>query len=293
MLWEQWLFYLLPYDVSPLTISAFLLVAVGYGVGVRRLQGVADRPGILRQSVFYLGLLLCYAVMQTRLDYFSQYLFFAHRGQHLILHHLGPLLIALSNPLPVLRLLKPWTERLPQGFNAVVRGIYRVLQFPPVAAFLFVGLIYFWLWPEIHFDAMLSRDLYWVMNWSMFIDGLLFWWLVLDSREPHEGGLGYMTRIVMLGFVMFPQIALGAWITLGPPDLYDVYAVCGRAVPISPELDQFIGGVITWVPPAMMSIAGILIILRRIMNPKDVGASKQDNVANTPSGQSMTGVNYE
>lgn len=263
---SQWLSWLTPYDVSPLTISLFVLVALGYGFGLHRLQGSPDRPGWLRCAVFYLGLLLCYAVMQTRLDYLSQFLFLAHRSQHLILHHLGPFLIALSNPLPVIRLLKPPISHLPDTVIALIRGVYRMLQFPPVAVFLFVGLIYFWLWPVVHFDAMLNRNLYWVMNWSMLLDGLLFWWLVLDPRQPGDGGIRHMTRIVMLGFVMFPQIALGAYITLGPSDLYDVYAVCGRAVPIAPGMDQFIGGLITWIPPAMMSIVGILVILRRIMN---------------------------
>jgi len=30
-------------------------------------------------------------------------------------------------------------------------------------------------------------------------------------------------------------------------------------------MDQLIGGMLTWIPPAMMSILGILIILRRAM----------------------------
>jgi putative membrane protein len=33
-----------------------------------------------------------------------------------------------------------------------------------------------------------------------------------------------------------------------------------------PETDQLLGGLLTWIPPAMMSIIGILIMLRRAMH---------------------------
>ena len=175
--------YLVPYDFSPLTILSFVLVLAFYGYGLVRMPA-DDRPGSGRILVFVVGVMLCYGVMQTRFDYYSQYMFFVHRGQHLILHHLGPILIALSNPLPVMRflysLINPGVRRalIPLGW------IYRFLQHPAIASFLFVGLIYFWLWPPIHFDAMLSRDLYWIMNWSMLVDGMLFWWLIFDPRSP-------------------------------------------------------------------------------------------------------------
>ncbi|PAV26413.1 putative membrane protein [Tamilnaduibacter salinus] len=254
--------FLLPYDFSPLTILAYMAVLALYGIAILKL-GPGERPGVVRIIAFLLGVLLCYAVMQTRYDYYAQYMFFIHRGQHLILHHLGPVLIALSNPLPVIRF---WHARLPSSaalLLAPLNMIYRVLQQPVIAAVLFVGLIYFWLWPAVHFDAMLSRNLYWVMNWSMLIDGLLFWWLILDPRRPQKGRtLSYGMRNLMLVLVAIPQIALGAWIAFSRGTIYDVYAVCGRAWPMAAETDQFIGGVLTWVPPAMMSIIGILLVLR-------------------------------
>jgi putative membrane protein len=132
-----------------------------------------------------------------------------------------------------------------------------------VAPILFVGLIYLWLQPEIHFDAMLSQDLYLVMNWSMLLDGLLFWWLMLDNRMPHQGRtLRHSVRIVVLFVSMIAQILIGSHITLSKAVLYDVYNVCGRAWPISPLTDQTIGGLITWIPSAMMSVIGIILVIR-------------------------------
>lgn len=254
--------FLLPYDFSPWTILAYMAVLALYGIAILKLSP-AERPSVIRIIAFLIGVLLCYGVMQTRFDYYAQYMFFIHRGQHLILHHLGPFLIALSNPLPVIRF---WHERLPDGAALLLKplnAVYRVLQQPLIASVLFVGLIFFWLWPAVHFDAMLSRSLYWVMNWSMLLDGLLFWWLIFDPRRPKKGRtLSYGIRNLMLVLVAIPQIALGAWIAFSRGMIYDVYAVCGRAWPMAPEADQFVGGVLTWVPPAMMSILGILLVLR-------------------------------
>ena len=72
---------LAPYDASPLTILVFVLAAASYGYALPRLPR-NQRPGALRVLAFGLGLLLCYGVMQTRFDYYAQYMFFGHRGQH-------------------------------------------------------------------------------------------------------------------------------------------------------------------------------------------------------------------
>jgi putative membrane protein len=57
------------------------------------------------------------------------------------------------------------------AFTLGTQHLYRFVQGPVVAPLLFVGLIYFWLSPSIHFAAMLSLDRYQAMNWSMVIDG--------------------------------------------------------------------------------------------------------------------------
>jgi len=64
---------------------------------------------------------------------------------------------------------------------------------------------------------------------------------------------------------MVLQIVVGAYIALSKHVLYDVYSVCGRAWPISPLTDQTIGGLTTWIPAAMMSVVGILLVIRMWM----------------------------
>lgn len=263
------LYWLQPYEFSPLITAVFTFVALCYLRGLRKRRQRGDRPGLLRPLAFLLGVGLCYGVMHTRFDYLAQYLFFMHRIQHLVLHHLGPFLIALAVPWGTLALGLPDAMRQklrPLLSNRFVRGGYAVLQHPVVAPVLFVGLIGFWLAPSIHFDAMLSADLYQLMNWSMLIDGLLFWWLMLDPRDPAQANTPrHMTRLLILFLIMVPQILLGAWIALSGAELYDVYSVCGRAWPIAPATDQRLGGLVTWIPAAMMSVLGILVVLSLVL----------------------------
>jgi putative membrane protein len=262
--------FLLPWEFSPAALILCAGAMLLYARGLRRMRA-AERPGLGRRLAFFAGWALVYFVMQTRWDYLSQHMFFIHRLQHLVLHHLGPFLVVLALPLPVLARGLPdgMLERVVRPFwrSPAVRCVYRVLQNWLVAPVLFVGLIFFWLTPSIHFDAMLSAPLYLVMNWSMLLDGLLFWALMLDPRSRREGALiGFGPRIFLLLAAALPQIYLGADIGLATHELYSVYSVCGRAWPINPIEDQSLGGLITWIPAAMMHLLGVLVLLGRWMH---------------------------
>lgn len=262
--------WLEPWEFYP-TLLVVLPLAIGvYAVGVMRRRRAGLHTGFWRNFCFYLGTTLVYAVMQTHLDYLAQHMFWIHRAQHLVLHHLAPFLIMLAAPYEVVA----WG--LPAGLRTQVlvplwrryglRRAYRVLQNPLLACLLFVGLIYFWLLPSVHFIAMLDLRLYKVMNWSMVLDGLMFWWLMLDPRSRSQGArIGFGTRVLLLFVVMVPQMLLGAYICFVHRDLYSVYAVCGRIWPIDPMTDQQVGGLITWIPSAMMSVLGTLVVLHHWM----------------------------
>lgn len=270
--------FLLPWEFSPAAFGLCLGAMALYGRGLARTPAGAI-PHAARRIAFFIGWALIYFVMQTRYDYLSQHMFFIHRLQHLVLHHLGPFLIVLSRPLAVLARGLPGAfanRRLRPAWNLpAVRFAYRLVQNPVVAPVLFVGLIYFWLTPSIHFDAMLSARYYAVMNWSMLVDGFLFWTLVLDPRSRREGALtGFGLRIFILLLAIPPQIAIGAYITLSPRDLFDVYQVCGRAWEISPHTDQVLGGIVTWIPASMMHVVGALILIGRWMH-SDEGPSRR------------------
>ncbi|MFW5969667.1 MAG: cytochrome c oxidase assembly protein [Halofilum sp. (in: g-proteobacteria)] len=256
---------LLPYEFYPEVVAFCALAAGVYAVGLRRMVQADEIAGIGAAIAWFTGVVLTYAVMHTYLDYLSQYMFWVHRGQHLVLHHLAPFLMVLGAPhrvLPYAFAPGPRARLANVLRHPVIRWPYRFVQHPVIAPILFIGLIFFWLDAEIHFDAMLSQDLYRIMNASMLIDGLLFWWLIVDPRGRQTGGLSFGLRILLLWAIMIPQIILGAHIGLADGVLYDVYAVCGRAWPLDPITDQRIGGFITWIPAAMMSVIGALVVFR-------------------------------
>lgn len=277
------LYWLDPWEPSPTVVIAVLVTAVLFVRGKRH-----ARVSLARQISFWFGLGALYVALHTRLDYFFEHEFFMHRAQHLVLHHLGPFFIALAYPGAALRAGIPfaWRQRFVRPVLSArpVRAVLDVVMHPVVAVMLFVGLIYFWLISPIHFIAMLDWRLYRVMNWSMVIDGLLFWWLVLDPRPAPPARLAPGKRVLVVIAAIPPQIVLGAFIFFTSHELYPVYSICGRAFTwLSPMRDQQIGGLLLWIPGSMMSVVGALIALRHWMRLSARGRLKHAQGGRKPA----------
>ena len=258
----------LPWTFGPAIYAGTAFPTLWY---VRGLLGTPRdaRPGIGRIVLFALGTGLIWAVLETRYLYLSQHAFFLNRIQHLVMHHLGPFLIALSWPGATL-----WRGAPPIVRRACtcrpVTAFLVVIQNPVLAGVLFAGLIAFWLEPTIHFPAMLAPPLYALMNWSMILDGLLFWFLVLDPRPMPLARISYPVRLLTVLLVEFPQILIGSRIALSSRDLYPSYDLCGRLFPsLGPIEDQHIGGIIIWIPAAMMSAVAFMLIMNNLRRHED------------------------
>jgi putative membrane protein len=219
-----------------------------------------DRPAFWRVVSFVLGVLSIYAVLQTHIDYYAQHMFFAHRWAHFVLHHAGAFLIALGAVGPPLRAGMPPFVRAVFDTRAV-RAALDVLQHPAIAPVLFVGLLYFWLIPAIHTRVMLDTRLYDIMNWSMAINGIMFWCLVLDKRAKPPARLSHLMRAAMILIIELPQMVLGAILSLSTRDYYPVYRICGRVLEMSALSDQHYGGLIIWLPGTLTSFAAMIVVL--------------------------------
>lgn len=251
----------MPWDFSWPEFLSTTLALWWFGRGRARMAA-AERPAGWRQAAFLTGVALIYAVLQTRFAYMALHMFFLNRVQHVVMHHVGPFLVGLGAAGPVLRRgMPPAVRRIIA--SRPVAAVTGVVQQPVVAVLLFVGLFYVWLIPPVHFRAMLDARLYAVMNWSMVVDGLLFWSVVLDARPKPPARLSFGTRAAMVYATTFPEIALGYALTaIGGRDLYPFYALCGRLYPaMSAITDQQIGGLIIWVPPAMMGAGATGLVL--------------------------------
>ncbi|WP_158258669.1 cytochrome c oxidase assembly protein [Rhodopila globiformis] len=272
-----------PWDFSWIEYLGIALPLLWYLRGLT-LTPAAERPHGLRQTAFLAGVALIWVTLQTHFVYLSQHMFFLNRLQHMGMHHLGPFLIALAWP----------GETLARGMPAAglrlararpIGAMLRVVQNPVVAGLLFVGLIWFWLIPNVHFHAMISPVLYTTMNLSMVIDGLLFWFFILDPRPAPPARHSYAVRLVTCILVIFPQLLLGAHLTFAMTPLYSYYDLCGRLFPsVSALLDQHLGGVIVWIPSSMMSSVAFMLMLNniRLHEDRQNGGNNNDDIEIAP-----------
>jgi putative membrane protein len=249
----------LPWEFSWPEFLATALTLAWFRRGLQILPK-AHKPALWRQVSFVLGVLSFYIVLQTHIDYYAQHMFFVHRAAHFVLHHFGAFLIALGMCGPVLYagmpdFLKPIVDARP------VQAAVSFLQNPVIAPLLFVGLLYFWLIPSIHTYVMLDANLYEVMNWSMAINGVMFWSLVLDSRAKPPARLSHLMRGLMILLIELPQMVLGAILSLSTSDYYPVYQICGRVMDMTALNDQHYGGLVIWLPGTLTSFAAMIVVL--------------------------------
>jgi putative membrane protein len=253
-----------PWEPSLSLVVVFVAAAILFARGTRRI-----RVGVVRQAAFWLGLGLFYVALHTRLDYYAEHQFFVHRLQHLVLHHLAPLIMMAAYPCGVLHAglplrwrsaLRSWQRTRPARLAAAV------LLNPAFISIAFVVSVVFWLIPSVQFVAMLDWRLYRLMNGSVAISGLLYWWMLLDHRPSPPSRTRPGLRVLSPVITMTPQILVGAIITFSSQDLYPIFTLCGRAFTSLPaSLDQSLGGLIMWVPAGVLEAIGAMLALRNLM----------------------------
>lgn len=249
----------MPWDFSWPEYLASALALFWFGLGLTRLAP-SNHPPLWRTISFLFGVGLTYVSLQTHVDYYALHMFFIHRAQHFVLHHLGAFLIALGAPGPAIWAGVPGFLK-PVFTSNPVKATVDVIQHPVVAPVLFVGLIYLWLIPQFHTRVMLDARLYDLMNMSMAVDGIFFWCLILDRRPKPPARLASGWRALLVIAVEPLQMALGAILSLSSTDYYPVYRICGRVLDIAGLSDQHYGGLIIWLPSTMMSFAGMIVVL--------------------------------
>jgi len=253
--------WIVPWEFSWVFLLVFVAVAWLYVRGSRRQQVPWQR-----QAAFWVGMATIYIALHTYFDYFAEHEFFMHRIQQVLLHHLAPLMLIAAYPGTVLRAGLPlsWRVRLRHAGQTGAWRVFATLAFNPAFVTLFfVALILVWLIPDMQTLAMLDWRIYRAMNWSMVLSGLAYWWIVLDHRPKPPGRMAPGWRVLSPALTMTPQIVAGAIVTFSKTDLYPIFEICGRAFTMNVLTGQLIGGVIMWVPAAMIESMGGLLALRQ------------------------------
>jgi putative membrane protein len=254
--------WIVPWEFSWVFLAIFLLTCVLYLRGSRRLP-----VSFSRKLVFWVGMAIIYLSLQTYLDYYAEHEFFMHRIQQVLLHHLAPLLIVTG--VSGERAARRPAAGVAAARAATVATLVAVATDQRRAAESRGGdgvvyrFVLIWLIPSMQTLAMLDWRVYRFMNWTMLISGFAYWSLVLDHRPHPPGRMIAGLRVLSPAVTMTPQIVAGAIVTFSKTDLYPIFEICGRAFTFNVLTGQLIGGVITWVPAALIESIGGLMALRQ------------------------------
>src|SRR6185437_16744248 len=245
-----------------------VLLTTGLAVALYVRGAAGERVAVShsRRIAYFAGLGVLYSALQTACDYYASHMFFVLQLQHFALHDLGPALLAAAAPgATLLRGLPRWAQPRWQAARRSLEAPSRLLLDVRTATALYVVSQLIWLLPPLFFEVMLSNRLYRIMFWSMVLGGLPFWHLMLDPRPHPPARLRLRQRFIFLYLAMLPMTLVSAALAFSQTNWYPVYAVCGRFLPISPVMDQELGGTAMWVPgAALFGLVFFLFLGRRL-----------------------------
>jgi putative membrane protein len=180
----------------------------------------------------------------------DNYLFSAHMVQHLLLTLLMPPLLLYGCPDWLLR-------RLIQGTTGMAAA--RTLTQPLVAFGIYNIVFAGWHVPTFYNWALESHNVHIVQHLMFMSAAVLVWWPVLDP-VPELVRMQSPLRMLYLFALSIPMSLVSALITLSEDVLYGWYGDAPRVFSLTVLDDQQLGGLIMWVPGALVFWAAISII---------------------------------
>ena len=183
----------------------------------------------------------------------DRYLFSAHMIQHLVLTLVVPPLLLLAVPAWMIDgLLRPaWLA-------CVARWTTRAI--PALAAYT-VALVA-WHLPGPYGLALEVHGWHIVEHLTLMAASTLAWWPVV-ARSQRAPALPYAAQILYLFAFGLPMTAVAAMITGAENVLYPFYEAAPRLFGLTPLADQRLGGVLMWVPAALVPLGAFTVVFFR------------------------------
>lgn len=270
---EHWSF-------DPFMIVAIVLV-IWHEIGLARLAG--SEPGQAarrrrRSAWFYGGLGVLLLAVQSPIEYWSDYYFFVHMIQHLLLMFGAPTLIVAGAPWqPLLAALpgrpgRNGNDEVAAGWSRPLRvaGAWLLRPWVSVAAFNVVMLAW-------HVPALLDLEVrnqavrIWLQHSSFLVVGVLFWLQFIES-PPFRRKMPLTSQamaLVATNVIMW-LLAMAMGI-LTSSSWYPVYNhIPGVTLP--PFADQQIGAGILWICGDFWAIPTLIFVMRKLIH-EDGGVS--------------------
>jgi len=252
--------------VASITATALLL----YGLGLMRLWSHShDRSALSWRAVaFGTGCAALIALLLGPLDEAAPRSFALHMLQHEGLMLIAAPMLVLGKPMPLFLWALPHDLRLSFGRVLQSGGLKRSWSWmtAPLTAWVAHALA-LWLWhaPTLFNAALQDPALHEWQHVTFLLSGLLFWHAVLKRGTHGAQGMALLylfTTTVHTG-------VLGALLTFARQPLY-----ASMEQGLTPWLgltaleDQQLGGLIMWVPGALVYVGAGLWLLSRWVGPE-------------------------
>jgi putative membrane protein len=254
---------------APSILSGLALQAGAYLACVgplrARFPGSAAVPATQIQT-FLLGSLVLFIALVSPVDTLSAYLLSAHMVQHLLITMIAPPLLLLGTPRWLLRPLLRVRLSLPVG---------RFLT-NPIFAFLAFNVTFgLWHTPAYYDGALRNETIHIVEHVTMFATAVLTWWPIFSPLDELPA-LPAPLQCLYLFFESLPPTIIGALITFAGGVLYPTYARAPRVWGIPALEDQQMGGLIMWIPGALIYLTVLTIVFFRWFSDDEYADARRD-----------------
>jgi cytochrome c oxidase assembly factor CtaG len=271
------------WSLDPFVVVVAVIVSV-HEIGLRRLarRSRPQRTSLRRRrsALFYAGLVVLLLAVLSPLDYWSDYYFYVHMLQHLLLMFAAPSLIVAGAPwLPLIHGVPVEARRSVGRFfmlapkAAPLRVVGRALASPVTAIAAFNGFMIAWHVPALFDLAYRNQAVHiWLAHGTLFASGVLFWLQVIPSYplRPRLSPLRQAQMLIATNAVMV--ISAVSMSILTSVSWYPVYAHL-PGVTLSPFADQQIGASILWVCGDLWALPALVFAIMKFVQ-EEGGASE-------------------
>jgi putative membrane protein len=254
--------------------TSIAIVLMLYGAGLARLWPHVRERGPLagRAAAFGAGCVALAALLLGPLDSAAPRSFALHMVQHEGLMLIAAPLLVLGRGMPLFVWAMPHGLRLSIGRALQSRSLrsgWDVLTAPLTAWLLHAAALWLWHAPSLFNAALRDPALHEWQHVTFLLSALLFWHAVL--RRASHGARG-MALLYLFTTTIHTGV-LGALLTLARRPLYaSMDQGLAPWLGLTPLEDQQLGGLIMWVPGALVYVGMALWLMARWIGPERPGS---------------------
>jgi cytochrome c oxidase assembly factor CtaG len=239
-------------NIDPVLLALMLVVAAIWFQVVQRSRE-ASTGG--RRLAFWAAIVLLVGIWVTPLATLAQhYLLAAHLLQVLI----------LMGPVPALLLLS-----LPRNAGIDPRSVPRALRLAvhPAVAIVAVNVGFIaWHVTPVYDAALASWWLYDVMQATLLLVSVLFWWPIVTPCSPPAKTLTGFGKLGYIVLATIPQTLGGLLVALAGHVLYPGYGAGPQLVGLDPMTDQQIAGASIALVSKIALFAAFWVVFMNLLN---------------------------